>query len=154
MARAPIEIVIHLPASEATRDDAAHIGEAMQNYFAYRAEVLRWELRDLFRVGRTSLLMGVAVLTLCVVTGRLLGEQVREPDLARVFEEGLIILGWVANWRPIQIFLYDWQPLVRRRRLYGHLAKARVRLAPNLAGEGQPAEPPADRLDRSHRGPS
>jgi hypothetical protein len=42
----------------------------------------------------------------------------------------LVILGWVANWRPIQIFLYDWQPLVRRRRLLKRLAKATVRLAP------------------------
>jgi hypothetical protein len=38
----------------------------------------------------------------------------------------LIILGWVANWRPIEIFLYDWWPLAQRRRLYLRLASAPV----------------------------
>ena len=42
----------------------------------------------------------------------------------------LIILGWVANWRPIQIFLYDWWPLRRRRRLYERLARAAIDLRP------------------------
>ena len=32
--------------------------------------------------------------------------------------ESLILLAWVANWRPIEIFLYDWLPLLRRRNLY------------------------------------
>ena len=35
----------------------------------------------------------------------------------RLVEESLLILGWVANWRPLEIFLYDWWPLARRRRL-------------------------------------
>ena len=133
MARAPIEIVIHLPPSEAARDDASHIAEAIQNYFAYRAEVIGWDLRDLFRLGRTALLAGLAVLATCVVLGRLLSERLGPGYLGRFFQEGLIILGWVANWRPIQIFLYDWQPLARRRQLYLRLAKAAVRLSPDLA---------------------
>lgn len=130
MPSAPIEIVIHLPHTEAEREEAAHVGDAIQNYFAYRAEVVAWELRDLFRIGRSSLLIGVAVLATCVVLGRTLGDVFGGGYLGRFFDEGLIILGWVANWRPIQIFLYDWQPLARRRRLYKRLAQARVRLSP------------------------
>jgi hypothetical protein len=41
-------------------------------------------------------------------------------------DEGLIILGWVANWRPLEIFLYDWWPLARRRRLFQRLAEMPV----------------------------
>ena len=96
-------------------------------------EVIGWDLRDLFRVGRTALLAGLAVLATCVVLGRLLSERLGAGYLGRFFQEGLIILGWVANWRPIQIFLYDWQPLARRRRLYLRLAKAAVRLSPDMA---------------------
>ena len=33
----------------------------------------------------------------------------------QVVEESLLIFGWVANWRPIEIFLYEWWPVVRRR---------------------------------------
>jgi hypothetical protein len=45
-------------------------------------------------------------------------------------EESLLILGWVANWRPLEIFLYDWWPLTRRRDLYRRLAAAAVELRP------------------------
>jgi len=127
MTAAPIEIVVHLPASEAERAEAAHVAEAMRNFFAYRSEVIGWELRDLFRVGRTSLLIGLGVLATCVSLARLFGE-VSGADVGRFLSEGLIILGWVANWRPIEIFLYDWQPIVRRRRLYRRLANADVNL--------------------------
>jgi hypothetical protein len=130
MAKAPVNIVIHLPMAEARREEAAHIHDAMRNYFEYRAEVIGWELRDLFRIGRTSLAVGLAMLASCVVLGQLLESAFRDDYLSRFFDEGLIILGWVANWRPIQIFLYDWQPLARRRRLYGRLAKADVKLSP------------------------
>ena len=41
------------------------------------------------------------------------------------------ILGWVANWRPIEIFLYDWWPLLQRRRLFQRLAAAQVAIRPN-----------------------
>lgn len=34
----------------------------------------------------------------------------------------------VANWRPIEIFLYDWWPLARRRDLFRRLAAAKVEL--------------------------
>ena len=43
-------------------------------------------------------------------------------------EESLIIVGWVANWRPIEIYLYDWWPIVRRIRLYRRIAAAHVRV--------------------------
>ena len=35
--------------------------------------------------------------------------------------EGLLISGWVAMWRPIELFLYEWWPLWRQQRLYRRL---------------------------------
>jgi hypothetical protein len=55
--------------------------------------------------------------------------DVVSPD-SRVIEESLLIFGWVANWRPIEIFLYEWWPIVRRRNLYRRLSAARVELRP------------------------
>lgn len=130
---APIRILVHLPPEEAGRNEAGHIGDAIRNYFAYRAEVARWELKELFRVGRASLVIGLTVLALCVVLGAEISSQVGEGYAGRFFGEGLIILGWVANWRPIQIFLYDWWPLARRRGLYERLARAAIDLKPTPA---------------------
>lgn len=124
----PIEIVVHLPKGEAAREDAGQIAEAMRSYFTYRAAVVSGELKELFRIGRVSLLIGLGVLAACIVAGRLLGGVLGASYLGRFFDEGLIILGWVANWRPIQIFLYDWWPLAGRRQLYTRLANAVIEL--------------------------
>ncbi|WP_421932327.1 hypothetical protein [Phenylobacterium sp.] len=121
-----ISIVVHLRPAEAERGEARHIEEAMRNYFAYRSKVLGWDLRDLFRTGRASLMIGLAVLAACIVLGKGASGLLGTGYLGRFFDEGLIILGWVANWRPVEIFLYDWWPVVRRRRLYRRLSLAQV----------------------------
>jgi hypothetical protein len=38
----------------------------------------------------------------------------------------LIIGGWVAMWRPMEIFIYEWWPLMRTGRLYEKLSRMRV----------------------------
>ena len=127
---APIQLVVHLPAAEAARPRAAEIDEAIRGYFLYRAEMTQLQLRELIRQGRTALAIGIAVLGVCVRLGSALSPLFGQGYAARFFNEGLIIVGWVANWRPLQIFLYDWWPYVRRRRLYLRLASARIDLAP------------------------
>lgn len=126
--RAPLRIVIHLPAAEAAGAAAQAVPDAIRHYFAYRADMLRQELRELFRAGRAALAIGLTALAVSLLTAALLERWAPGGFLADFFREGLVIVGWVANWRPIQIFLYDWWPLVRRRRLYLRLAKAEVRL--------------------------
>lgn len=123
-----ISIIVHLPTAEAQRAEALHIEEAMRNYFAYRSKVLGWDLRDLFRRGRASLAIGLAVLALCIALGTGAGSFLGTGYLGRFLGEGLIILGWVANWRPVEIFLYDWWPIVRRRRLYRRLSFVQVKI--------------------------
>ena len=43
-----------------------------------------------------------------------------------MLREGLIIAGWVAMWRPMEIFLYEWWPLLRTGQLYEKLSRMRV----------------------------
>jgi hypothetical protein len=50
--------------------------------------------------------------------------------LASTIAESLLLVGWVANWKPIETFLYDWWPLKRRRDLYRRLAAAEIMLEP------------------------
>jgi len=128
--RSPPRIVIHLPEAEARRAEAAEVGAAIRNYFRYRAEIARLDLRELFRTGRAALAVGLAVLAACLLAGGLLN-PLRGGYIASFVNESLIILAWVANWRPMQIFLYDWRPLQRRRRLLQRLGQAEVALAPH-----------------------
>jgi hypothetical protein len=40
-----------------------------------------------------------------------------------IFGEGMSIVGWVAMWRPLEIFLYEWMPIRRRCRMLAKLAE-------------------------------
>jgi len=122
--RDPVSLVVHvnqLPAHA----DAEHLLEtAVHNYFAYRAKLNRLEFRYLLKQGRTSLIIGLTFLAVCMITSQLLRRQ--EETLSIVIREGLIIAGWVAMWRPMEIFLYEWWPLLRKGRLYEKLSRMRV----------------------------
>jgi len=126
----PIRIVIHFPDTEAQTKTARYLGEAFGRYFSDRAEAVQRDLNELFRVGRRSLAVGVAILIACHLSAHFVVGMLFEAPLKRLAEESLLILGWVANWRPLEIFLYDWWPLVRRRDLYRRLSNAAVEARP------------------------
>jgi hypothetical protein len=123
---APFTIAVELPPEEAAKPEATRIGEAFTNYFCHRAEAADRDLRELFRVGWRSLVIGVVVLIVCLVASQVLAKMIGNAVVARVLEESLIIVGWVANWRPIEIYLYDWWPIRRRVILFRRIAAAPV----------------------------
>jgi len=127
---APLRILVHLPTGEAGKPAARDLSGALARFFRYRADAATRDLRELFRIGRRSLAIGLAVLALCVVGGRLAVGAMGETELSSIIKESLLLLGWVANWRPIEIFLHDWWPITRRRDLYRRLAAANVELSP------------------------
>jgi hypothetical protein len=68
----------------------------------------------------------VPILAMSMIASQLIGIDAAPASTAGVISESLLILGWVANWKPLEIFLYGWWPIVRRRALYRRLAAARV----------------------------
>src|ERR1700716_1295348 len=46
----PFKIVVHLPETEASTPEAQEIGAALARYFAYRAQIVSLDLRELFRL--------------------------------------------------------------------------------------------------------
>lgn len=122
--RDPISLVVHVNQLPAQGDAQALLETAVHNYFAYRAKLNRLEFRYLLKQGRTSLIIGLAFLATCVLTSQLLRHWA--GTLPIIIREGLIIAGWVAMWRPMEIFLYEWWPLLRRGRLYEKLSRMRV----------------------------
>ena len=126
----PIKIVVHLPEAQASTPEAQEIGAAITRYFEYRVRMTTLDLRELFRVGWRALVIGVTVLSFSIIIGQTLAANLAPRPIGRVIEESLLIFGWVANWRPVEIFLYDWWPIVRRRNLYRRLSAARVELRP------------------------
>jgi hypothetical protein len=58
-------------------------------------------------------------------------QRLGDTTLINIVAESLLISGWVAMWRPIQIFLYDWWPIRRTRAVLARLAAAEVELRPD-----------------------
>lgn len=121
-----LELEIHV-AEAPDAERGAGVEEAVQHYFASRAAIKERELRQLIRRGRTSLLIGLAFLAACFGLGLLL-RQLVPGGWSEFGEMGLQIVGWVAMWRPLEIYLYDWWPIRNDLRLLRRLARMRVRL--------------------------
>ena len=126
----PVTIIVHIPDSEAQTKAAQELGEGLAHYFAYRADLLQRDLNELFRVGRRSLAVGLTILIACLVAAHVVSEYLVEFPFGSLLRQSFLILGWVANWRPLEIFLYDWWPLARRRDLYRRLSAAMVEIKP------------------------
>jgi hypothetical protein len=124
--RRPLRIEVLVPAEEAGKLEALELPKALRAYFTRRAEAAGQELGELFRTGRIALLIGIPILVICFTLAKILNSAYDDEGFAAVAAEGLVIAGWVANWRPIEIFLYDWWPLMRRRRRFERLADAQV----------------------------
>ena len=54
--------------------------------------------------------------------------------------ESLLIGGWVAMWRPIEVFLYEWWPIRAEARLYTRLSEMPVRLGNTRTLQDRPDE--------------
>lgn len=115
-------LVVHLPDPECRSEDARTLPEALANYFDYRARRSRVELRRLLARGFVSLLIGLAFMFACLSLRRWLADAGSNG----VFTEGLLLIGWVALWRPVEIFLYDWWPIRRQQGRFELIARMPV----------------------------
>jgi hypothetical protein len=119
---APLSLVVHLERSPGEQDELPVLRDAIHEFFTQRAAVSRRNLRALFRRGRISLGIALAFLALSIFTGDIVSGYVADTRVGEVVREGLLIGGWVAMWRPLEVFLYDWWPLRAEARLYDVLA--------------------------------
>ncbi len=122
------QITIHLERMPAEGNPTAIVTEAVHNYFDYKAEMVRRELGLLLQQGRVSLAIGLSFLAVCLLGAEAV-TKLGEGTFLTLARESLTIGGWVAMWRPLEIFLYDWWPLVRRRRIYKSISRAQIHVA-------------------------
>jgi hypothetical protein len=63
--------------------------------------------RELVRVGRTSLMIGLVALAAAIALGDFLATLMKGSRVGEILRESLTIGGWVSIWRPLEVFLYD-----------------------------------------------
>jgi hypothetical protein len=109
-------------------DEAAVLRDAIHEFFRHRAQTYRQRLRELFRVGRTSLVIGLVALAGAIALGDFVATLVKGSRIGEIVRESLTIGGWVSMWRPLEVFLYDWWPIRNEARLSDRLAAMPVRI--------------------------
>jgi hypothetical protein len=123
---APLSLRVYLANAPRDVDAAASIEQGVHSYFQHKAELTQRKFKQLLARGRWSLLIGVAVLAASIVGADLLEMRVGDGAMFQLFRESILIGGWVAMWRPMEIFLYDWWPVRHERRVYERLSRAPV----------------------------
>jgi hypothetical protein len=126
--RACCELVIYLDQAASLPDESKVIEEAIHVHFARRAQVLRRELRRLIRRGWISLGIGLSFLVTFFLIGQFIRRILGESQWGTLLRESLLIGGWVAMWKPLEIFLYDWWPILGERRIHDRLSRIKVRI--------------------------
>ncbi len=111
------------PASETIPD--ATIVQAFRTHIGFA--LLRAERRVIreFRQTRTSFILGLALLIASLFL-REISKPAPGDALALAIREGILIIGWVAMWRPLESFAYDWLPYVQQRRLLRRMIAAPI----------------------------
>ena len=126
---APLALVVHLDRPAGLPEEPAILRDAIREFFNQRALVSRRRLRQLFRRGRTSLAIGVTFLAVSLLAGDLVARLFGGRRVGEIIRESLLIGGWVAMWRPMEVFLYDWWPIRADARLADRLSEMPVRIS-------------------------
>ncbi len=125
---ARLALVVHLDRAAGPPDEATMLRDAVHEFFSQRAASARRNLRELFRRGRISLVIALGFLALSIAIGGRLADYFQPGRTAEILREGFLIGGWVAMWRPLEVFLYDWWPIRGEARLYDRLSQMPVRI--------------------------
>lgn len=78
---------------------------------------------------------GLLFLAACLGVSELFA-KIGQSSSSMILKESLTIGGWVAMWRPLEIYLYDWWPIRVEQRMLERLARMRVTLSPSPAPPG------------------
>ena len=95
----PLALVVHLDRPAGLPEEPSILRDAVREFFA-----------------------------VTVAAGNLIAKALQGQHLGEIIKESLLIGGWVAMWRPLEVFLYDWWPIRQEAQLYDRLSAMPVRI--------------------------
>jgi hypothetical protein len=125
--RSPIRLVLFFTDEPETDVSGEVVRQAIRSHFEYERDLMTRKIADNFRHGRLLAVVGVAILALFLTFAEL-SSHLPLGAVRPVLREGLVITGWVAMWRPVEVLLYDWWPMVEQRRLITKALEAPIDL--------------------------
>lgn len=123
--RAPFKIVVSISAAPDPGVSSEAVVEAVRAQFEHETHMIEGSMRKQLRRGQLSLFVGLTVLVVFLSLAEL-AQGIGNLHIRGIVREGLVITGWVAMWRPLDVLLYDWWPLSDERTLHRRIASATV----------------------------
>lgn len=121
----PLKIVVTISEDPEPHLAPGAIADAVREHFIHERGQIGRRLGEHVRRGRMFLSIGLAMLVVFLTLAGLTASLPAGP-LRDILREGLVITGWVAMWRPLEVLLYDWWPLVDERRQVNRMLEATV----------------------------
>lgn len=137
-----LALCLWLPADELLLINPERIRRTVHSHFEWKLQRSRHQLREHLRAANRATLLGLAFMMLCMLLRSIIEHL--DTLYADFTVEGLMVIGWVALWRPVEMLLYDWWPLHREVQLMRRLARLAVNLHAHDSHEAHAlARPPA-----------
>ena len=131
----PIDLIVYLEKFPTGHDAKRLVEQAVHHYFAYRTRMNHLEFKRLMKQGRMSLMVGLSFLGLCLLTINLLVAN-HPGEIPNFISQSLTIAGWVAMWRPMEIYLYEWWPLRRHGQILEKLSRMPIEVRQQTRAAG------------------
>ena len=107
-----------------TAAEAETLARAVRIYCEQRAQTLRRDVARVRRNGKAGLKGGIPTLAVALALSALFEQFAPFPAaINRLFSEGLVVLGWVVLWHPLEMLLYAWRAPIRLAKAYERLAQ-------------------------------
>ena len=123
---------IQFPASLLSTFKFSEIDQQIKKFCSYKIDQIDNEKSELTREGLHALQSGGIFLAVSLLLATLVQRFALLPDLLQEFAvEGLLIVGWVGLWHPIEIFIYGLWPYRKEKKIYEHIANMEIELVPD-----------------------
>jgi len=120
----PLYFTVHVPGHEIERAD--EVVAAIHKHFGYCRKKSQAKLKNTLQAGWRRLLIGFVFLVITYFLVQLLSPYYSAGGFAITIRELLIILAWVALWRPAELLLYEWYPFMRDANLFRRVEQSTV----------------------------
>lgn len=121
----PSYLTIYVPESDQASTDEDAVREAIWSSLRKSSGPLR-RIDPLSRQEKVAAWIGVAVLLICVVASTAMDRATDEVFISGL-SQGILLVGWVALWRPAERFVVEVVPHVFNRRRFAEFADIAVR---------------------------
>jgi hypothetical protein len=121
----PSHLTVYAPESDRADTDEDAVREAIWTSLRKSSGPLR-RIDPLSRQEKVSAWIGVAVLLACVWASTAM-DQLTDNLVVQGLSQGILLVGWVALWRPAERFVVEVVPHVFNRRRFAEFADIDVR---------------------------